>query len=71
MGRVYGCGCHLAATVRALPDEHVTERVGYLILFHRPGERSRSEQLTNIRRIHGPEKEALGVLAIEIERVTA
>lgn len=31
----------------------------------------REQQLTNIRRIYGPEKEALGVLAIEIERVTA
>jgi ASC-1-like (ASCH) protein len=31
----------------------------------------REEQLTNIRRIYGPEKEALGVLAIEIERVMA
>ncbi|XHM96227.1 ASCH domain-containing protein [Peterkaempfera sp. SMS 1(5)a] len=29
----------------------------------------REEQLANIRRIYGPEKEALGVLAIEIERV--
>ncbi|MEU4232495.1 ASCH domain-containing protein [Nonomuraea sp. NPDC026600] len=27
----------------------------------------RDQQLTNIRRIYGPEKEALGVLAIEIE----
>ncbi|TPQ22699.1 ASCH domain-containing protein [Streptomyces sporangiiformans] len=31
----------------------------------------REQQLTNIRRIYGPEKEALGVLAIEIERVNA
>ncbi|MEW2078089.1 RNA-binding protein [Streptomyces sp. NPDC013433] len=31
----------------------------------------REQQLTNIRRIYGPEKEALGVLAIEIERVTS
>ncbi|MFC9285283.1 hypothetical protein [Streptomyces sp. NPDC057052] len=48
MGRVYGCGCrcHLAAAVRALPDEHTTERFRYLILFHRPGERSRSERWT-------------------------
>ncbi|MFI7691809.1 ASCH domain-containing protein [Nonomuraea sp. NPDC049655] len=30
---------------------------------------SREQQLANIRRIYGPEKEALGVLAIEIERV--
>ena len=30
-----------------------------------------SSSSTNIRRIYGPEKEALGVLAIEIERVTA
>ncbi|GHE14178.1 ASCH domain-containing protein [Streptomyces alanosinicus] len=30
---------------------------------------SREEQLRNIREIYGPEKEALGVLAIEIERV--
>ncbi|WP_433225334.1 ASCH domain-containing protein [Microtetraspora malaysiensis] len=30
---------------------------------------SRGQQLANIRRIYGPEKEALGVLAIEIERV--
>ncbi|MGH7732273.1 MAG: hypothetical protein ACREOE_00870 [Gemmatimonadales bacterium] len=29
----------------------------------------REEQIANIRRIYGPEKEALGVLAIEIERV--
>jgi ASC-1-like (ASCH) protein len=29
----------------------------------------REQQLANIRRIYGPEKEALGVLAIEIERV--
>lgn len=29
----------------------------------------REEQLANIRRIYGPEKEALGVLAIGIERV--
>ncbi|WP_369405788.1 ASCH domain-containing protein, partial [Streptacidiphilus anmyonensis] len=29
----------------------------------------RDEQLTNIRKIYGPEKEALGVLAIQIERV--
>ena len=29
----------------------------------------REQQLTNIRRIYGPEKEALGVLAIEIELV--
>jgi len=29
----------------------------------------RDQQLANIRRIYGPEKEALGVLAIEIERV--
>ncbi|MFI1205699.1 ASCH domain-containing protein [Streptomyces sp. NPDC020883] len=28
---------------------------------------SREEQLTNIRTIYGPEKEALGALAIEIE----
>jgi ASC-1-like (ASCH) protein len=28
----------------------------------------REQQLANIRRIYGPEKEALGVLAIEIER---
>lgn len=28
---------------------------------------SREQQLANIRRIYGPEKEALGVLAIEIE----
>lgn len=31
----------------------------------------REQQLTNIRRIYGPEKEALGVLAIEIERVAS
>ncbi|MFG1879140.1 ASCH domain-containing protein [Sphaerisporangium sp. NPDC049003] len=31
----------------------------------------REQQLANIRRIYGPEKEALGVLAIEIERVAA
>ncbi|MEU4233655.1 hypothetical protein AB0F17_56025 [Nonomuraea sp. NPDC026600] len=30
-------------------------------------ESSREQQLANIRRIYGPEKEALGVLAIEIE----
>jgi ASC-1-like (ASCH) protein len=30
----------------------------------------REQQLTNIRRIYGPEKEALGVLAIEIELVS-
>jgi ASC-1-like (ASCH) protein len=30
---------------------------------------SREQQLANIRRIYGPEKEALGVLAIEVERV--
>src|SRR5215469_13866780 len=30
----------------------------------------RDQQLADIRRIYGPEKEALGVLAIEIERVT-
>ncbi|MBO2461545.1 ASCH domain-containing protein [Actinomadura sp. LCR2-06] len=30
----------------------------------------RDQQLANIRRIYGPEKEALGVLAIEIELVT-
>ncbi len=30
---------------------------------------TREQQLANIRRIYGPEKEALGVLAIEIERV--
>jgi hypothetical protein len=29
----------------------------------------REQQLANIRRIHGPAKEALGVLAIEIELV--
>ena len=29
----------------------------------------REQQLANIRRIYGPEKEALGVLAIEIELV--
>ena len=29
----------------------------------------REQQLTDIRRIYGPEKEALGVLAIEIELV--
>jgi ASC-1-like (ASCH) protein len=29
----------------------------------------RDEQLANIRRIYPPEKEALGVLAIEIERI--
>lgn len=29
----------------------------------------RDQQLANIRRIYGPEKEALGVLAIEIERI--
>lgn len=29
----------------------------------------REQQLANIRRIYGPEKEALGVLAIEIERI--
>jgi ASC-1-like (ASCH) protein len=29
----------------------------------------RDQQLANIRRIYGPEKEALGVLAIEIERL--
>ncbi|GAA3128854.1 hypothetical protein GCM10017687_50010 [Streptomyces echinatus] len=32
---------------------------------------SREEQLSSIRGIYGPEKEALGVLAIEIERVAA
>jgi ASC-1-like (ASCH) protein len=31
----------------------------------------RDQQLANIRRIYGPEKEALGVLAIEIELVNA
>jgi hypothetical protein len=31
----------------------------------------RDQQLASIRRIYGPEKEALGVLAIEIERVGA
>jgi ASC-1-like (ASCH) protein len=31
----------------------------------------RDQQLANIRRIYGPEKEALGVLAIEIKRVRA
>ncbi len=31
----------------------------------------RHQQLTNIRRIYGPEKEALGVLAIEIELLTS
>ncbi|WP_055481547.1 ASCH domain-containing protein [Sphaerimonospora mesophila] len=31
----------------------------------------RDQQLANIRRIYGPEKEALGVLAIEIELVDA
>ena len=31
---------------------------------------AREQQLANIRRIYGPEKEALGVLAIEIELVT-
>jgi ASC-1-like (ASCH) protein len=31
----------------------------------------RDQQLANIRRIFGPEKEALGVLAIEIELVTS
>jgi ASC-1-like (ASCH) protein len=30
----------------------------------------RDQQLANIRRIYGPEKEALGVLAIQIELVT-
>lgn len=30
----------------------------------------RDQQLANIRRIYGPEKEALGVLAIEIELVS-
>jgi ASC-1-like (ASCH) protein len=30
----------------------------------------REQQLTDIRRIYGPEKEALGVLAIEIELVS-
>ncbi|MGI5167907.1 ASCH domain-containing protein [Spirillospora sp. CA-253888] len=30
---------------------------------------TRDQQLTDIRRIYGPEKEALGVLAIEIELV--
>jgi ASC-1-like (ASCH) protein len=30
---------------------------------------SRDEQLANIRSIYGPEKEALGALAIEIKRV--
>jgi ASC-1-like (ASCH) protein len=30
----------------------------------------RDQQLANIRRIYGPDKEALGVLAIEIELVT-
>jgi hypothetical protein len=34
-----------------------------------PGQ-PRDQQLANIRRIYGPEKEALGVLAIEIELVT-
>lgn len=29
----------------------------------------REQQLANIRRIYGPEKEGLGVLAIEIDRV--
>ena len=29
----------------------------------------REQQLANIRRIYGPEKEALGILAIEIELV--
>jgi ASC-1-like (ASCH) protein len=29
----------------------------------------RDQQLANIRRIYGPEKEALGVLAIEIELI--
>jgi hypothetical protein len=43
MGRVYGCGRHLAAAVRALPDEDITERFRCLILCHRPGESSRSE----------------------------
>ncbi|MCL7378929.1 ASCH domain-containing protein [Streptomyces sp. 35G-GA-8] len=32
---------------------------------------SRDEQLANIRSIYGPEKEALGALAIEIKRVVA
>jgi hypothetical protein len=38
MGRVHGCGCrcHLAAAVRALPDEHITERSRYLVLFTAP-----------------------------------
>jgi ASC-1-like (ASCH) protein len=31
---------------------------------------TRAMQLANIRTIYGPEKEALGALAIEIERVT-
>ena len=31
----------------------------------------REQQLANIRRIYGPEKEALGVLAIEIELLQA
>jgi hypothetical protein len=35
-----------------------------------PGQ-PRDQQLANIRRIFGPEKEALGVLAIEIELVTS
>jgi ASC-1-like (ASCH) protein len=34
-------------------------------------ESPREEQLASIRRIYGPEKEALGVLAIQIERVQA
>jgi ASC-1-like (ASCH) protein len=32
---------------------------------------ARDQQLANIHRIYGPEKEALGVLAIEIELVTS
>src|SRR4051812_47214670 len=55
MGRVYGCGCRcpLAAAVRALPDEHITQRLRHLSLSHRPDERSRSEhQTTQTLRLH-------------------
>jgi ASC-1-like (ASCH) protein len=49
------------ASFEDLPDAEGPEKVN-------PAS-PRDQQLANIRRIYGPEKEALGVLAIEIELV--
>ena len=61
-----GCGyCHWP---RVAP-ELITD-VGVLLLpVYRCSPMKRDQQSANIRRIYGPDKEAPGVLAIEIELV--